>query len=108
MKDDDFISVQNLVDTNITFTTRDKSFDSVEVSKVKQQGLLIRLYKRLFVKTIKRKFGYVKANSKVEPCLSQFVFCENLGLNPNLLKLVRAVIYTDSENDTGITWLQYL
>ena len=47
-------------------------------------------------------------NLTVVPNLSQYVFCENLGLNPNLLKLFRAVIYTDSENDTGITWLQYL
>ena len=31
MKDDDFISVQNLADTKVAMTTGDKSFDSVEI-----------------------------------------------------------------------------
>lgn len=45
------------------------------------------LFKRFFFKSIELKYGYLKANTNDEPLINTDLFCKEMELPQNLIKL---------------------
>lgn len=71
-----------------------------------EQQLLIRLFKRFFFKTIELKYGYLKSASEDLAEISSRLFCKELDLNPNILKLFG--VMNTFKKDQGLSFVVYL
>ena len=67
---------------------------------------MIRLFKRFFFTTIKRKYGYLKPVAKDTVEISGRALCSELELNPKVLRL--SGVITTFADDAMLTWLDFL
>ena len=67
---------------------------------------MIRLFKRFFFTTIKRKYGYLKSAAKDTVEISGRALCSELELNPKVLRL--SGVITTFADDAMLTWLDFL
>ena len=102
------MSVQNLdrvVDA--AAITTDEFFKAYEINDSDEQQLLIRLFKRLYYKTIERRYGSVKSYVGTErPDINLSVLSEQLEINPRLV-MVFGVI-TSFKNEGMVPWVLFV
>jgi hypothetical protein len=67
---------------------------------------MVRLFKRFYFKTIELKYGYMKASANDLPEISSHLFCQELDLNPNILKLFG--VNNVFKKDVSLTYVIFL
>lgn len=65
----------------------------------------MRLFKRFYLRTIERKYGYLK-QANDPPEVSGSVLCSELEINPRVLRLCGVV--TTLADETTISWTVFL
>lgn len=78
-------------------------FEIMDITEPEEQDLLVRLFKRFFFKTIEFKYGFMKASAADDPEISANLFCSELELNPNILKLFG--VMTTFKEDAPLSWI---
>jgi len=102
------MSVQKLdrvVDAAAVIT--DEFFQAYEIYDADEQQLIMRLFKRLYYKTIERRYGSVKSYVGTEsPDISLNVLSEELKINPRLLMFFGVI--TSFNNEGMVQWVQFV
>lgn len=101
------MSVQNLerrIEDNII--TSPEIFRHYEIYENKEQQLIIRLFKRFFLRTIEKKYGHLKSNATDKIEISGHSLCQELELNPKVIHFC-GVITTFGE-DAMVNWVTFL
>ena len=84
-------------------------FETYEIINKEEQQLLLRLYKRLSIRTLKQKYGYIKSGQLDSSGLvSSTVLCQELELNYAILKLFDITTANQQVNITFLSFVQIM
>ena len=80
-------------------------FRHYEIYDQEERQLVVRLFKRFYLRTIEKKYGYLKQANDA-PEVSGSVLCSELEINPRVLRLCGVV--TTLADETTISWTIFL